>query len=134
MSRNRLNTQTWDGASFSVHSFRVVCAVTHTIAGNNYGSDGVRELVGEDIKRRYVRDEKTTRDHTGTTPGAEEACFVAAYARVAFAGLAVWAIGLTRPAYPRGLPTTDCMHRFTSTVSTSIRASWRLQGFRLTVS
>ena len=30
---------------------------------------------------------KTTRDHTGTTPGAEEAHFVGAYARVASANL-----------------------------------------------
>ena len=74
------------------------------------------------------------RDHTGTSPGAEEARFVTAFARVASADLAVvWAIGLTRPAYPRGLPTTHCMRRFPSAVSTPICASWRLQGFRPTV-
>ena len=96
-----LNTQAWDGASFSVRSFRVGCFVTHIIAGKNCGDYGVRELEVEDIKRRYVRDANTTCDDAGTTPGAEEARFVAAYARVAAADLAAWVIGLTRPAYPR---------------------------------
>ena len=56
--------------------------------------------------RRYVRDAKTSRDHTGTIPGTEEARSVAAYARVASADLARRAIGFIRPAYTRGLPTT----------------------------
>ena len=107
MSRNILNTPAWDGASFSVRSFRVGSAATHIIAGKNCGDYDVRERESQGVERRYVRDAKTTRDHTGTTPGAEEARFVVAYARVASADLAVWAIGLTRPAYPRGLPTTD---------------------------
>ena len=96
-----------------VRPCRVGRAVIHTIAGKNCGDYGVRKLEVEDIERRYVRDMKTKRDHTGTTPGAEEARFVAAYARVASADLAMWTIGLTRPPYPRGLPTTDRMCRFT---------------------
>ena len=50
------------------------------------------------MESRHVRDAKTTRDHIGSTPSAEEARFVAAYARVAFANLAGWAIDLTRLA------------------------------------
>ena len=57
-------------------------------------------------QRRYVRDAKTSRDHTGTIPGTEEARGVAAYARVASADLSKRAIGFKRPAYTRGLPTT----------------------------
>ena len=128
-----LNTQAWDSASFYVRSFRVGCAITHTMAGKNCGDNGVRELEVEDIERRYVRDEKITRGHTGTTPGAEEARFLVVYATVACADLAVCAIGLTRPAYPRGLPTTDCMRPFTPAVSASKRASWQLQGCKTTV-
>ena len=65
---------------------------------------------------------ETSRDHTGIIPGAEEARGVAVYARVASADRAGRAIGVTRPAYTRGLPITACMHRSTSAVSTSIRA------------
>ena len=130
VSRNMLNTQAWDGALFSVRSFRVGYTVTHTIAGTICEDYGVRELEAEDIERRYVRDTKITRDHTGNTPGAEEALFVVTYVKVASADLAVGAIGLTRLTYPRGLPTSHCMRRFTPAVSMSIRASWRLQGFR----
>ena len=74
------------------------CAVTHTIAGRNCGENGVRELEGEDIERRHVRDAETKGNHTGTIPGTEEARSVAAYARVASADLAGRAIGFTRPA------------------------------------
>ena len=120
-----LNTQAWGGASFFVRSFRVGCAVTQAIAGKHCGDIGDRELAVEDIERRYVRGAKTARDHIGTTLDIEEARFVAgyAYALVASAHLAVWTICLTRPTYPRSLPTTDCMRRFTPTVFTSIRAS-----------
>ena len=100
----------------------VGCAVTHTIAGRNCGEDDVRELEDENTERRYVRDAETSHDHTGTIPGAEEARGAAAYARVASAELAGRVIGFTHPAYTRGLPTTACMHRFTSVISTSIRA------------
>ena len=68
-----------------------------------------------------MRDAETASDHTGTIPGAEETRGVVAYARVASADLARRAIGSTRPAFTRGLPTTACMHRFISAVSTSIR-------------
>ena len=118
---------------FSVRSFRVGCVATHINVGKSCGGYGVREREGQDVERRYVKDAKTTSEHTGTTPGAEEARFVVAYARVYSADLAVWANGLTRPTYPRSLPTPECMHRFTPAVSTSIRASWRLQAFRPTV-
>ena len=121
-----LNTQAWDGASYHVRSYGVGCAVAHTIAGKNCGcgDGGVRELEGEDIERRYGREAKTMHDYTGITLGAEKAHSVAAYARVVTVDLAGWVIGLTHPVYPRGLPTTAYMHRSTSTVSTSIRASW----------
>ena len=90
-----------DGASFSVRSCKVRCTVTHTIGGRNCGDDGVRELKGKDIERRYLRGAETTRDHTGTIPGAEKAHGVAVYARVASADLAGRVIGFTRPAYTR---------------------------------
>ena len=109
VSRNMLKTQAWDGALFPVRSFRVSCAVTHTTAGKKGGDYRVSKLEVEDIERRYVRNAKTTRDHTRTTPGAEETRFVAAYANVASENLARWAIGLIRPAYLRGLPITDCV-------------------------
>ena len=51
------------------------------------------------ILNRIVRDAKTSRDHTETIPGAEEARGVAAYARVASADLARRVIGVTRPAH-----------------------------------
>ena len=66
----------------------VALSPIHTVAGKNYGNYRVSELEVEDIEGRYARDAKTTRDHTGTTPGAEEARFVAAYARMASANLA----------------------------------------------
>ena len=74
----------------------VGCVVTPTIAGRNCGEDSVRELEGENIKRRYVRDAKTSCDHTGTIPDAEEARGVSG-ARVAFADLARRAFGVTHP-------------------------------------
>ena len=60
MSRNMLNTQAWNGASFSVCSFRVGCTVTHTIARKNGGDFCVSELEVEEIERQHVRDAKTT--------------------------------------------------------------------------
>ena len=57
-----------DGASFSIRSWKVGCAVTHTIAGRNCEDDGVRELGGEEIERRYVRDAETKHEHTGLYP------------------------------------------------------------------
>ena len=56
MSRNVVNTQAGDGASFSVRSCRVSRVVTHTIAGRNCGDESVRELEREDAERRYVGD------------------------------------------------------------------------------
>ena len=77
----------------------VGCAVTPTIAGRNCGEDSVRELEGEYIERRYVKNAEISRDHTGTIPSAEEARGVAAYSRVASVDLVGRAIGFTRPAY-----------------------------------
>ena len=59
--------------------------------------------------------------------------FVAAYARVASADLAGWAVGLTRPAYIRGLPTTACMQLFTFTGAMSTRPLSRYHCSRPTV-
>ena len=120
------NTQAWDSASLSVRSFKVGCAVTHTITGKNDGDYCVSELEVEDIERLYVRDAKTMRDYTGTTPGAEEARLIAACVRVNSAILSGRTIGLIRLAYPWGLPTTDCMLCLNPAVSMSTRASWRL--------
>ena len=75
----------------------VGCVVTPTIAGRNCAEDSVRELEGESIKRRYVRDAKPSCDHIGTIPDAEEARDVSG-ARVAFADLARRAFGVTHPA------------------------------------
>ena len=70
------------------------------------------------MERRYVEVAKTTRDYTGSTPGATEACFVATNALGAHADLAEWVLCLTHPASPRGLHTTECTRRLTSAVST----------------
>ena len=73
VSRNVVNTQAGDGASFSVRSGRAFRVVTHTIAGRNGEVESVRELESGDADRRYVRDAENMCDHTETTPGAEEA-------------------------------------------------------------
>ena len=99
----------------------------------NCEDGSVRELEGEKINGRHVRDAETKRDYTGTIPGDEEARHVAAYPRVASADRAGWAISLTRSAYTWGLPTIACMHRFTSAAYTSIRAYLRRHCSRPTV-
>ena len=69
---------------FAFHSFRVGCAVTHTIAGNNIGE--IMATVNRNSKtiaRRYVGGATTTRDPHEATSGASEARYVAANARAA---------------------------------------------------
>ena len=86
------------------HSFRVDCAVSQTIAGKN-----IAEIIAaanwnsEKIARRYVGGATHTRDHTGTTPGAAEARYVAAKALAASLDPAVWALFPPRGARPRGV-------------------------------
>ena len=91
---------------FTFHSFRVGCAVTHTIvAGKN-----IAEIMAtvnrnsETIARRYVGGATTTRDLYETTSGASDARYVAAYARAAAMDPAVWALVPPRSAPPRGIP------------------------------
>ena len=75
---------------------QVGCVIASTIAGRNCGEESIGELEGEDTERRYVRDANTSRDHTGTIPGAEDVRGVATYARVASADRAGRAIRVTR--------------------------------------
>ena len=96
---------------FTFLSFRVGRAVAQTIAGKN-----IAEIVApvnwkpETIARRYVGGTKTTRDPTGTVPGAVKARYVASNALPSSVNPAVWALFHLRSAPPRGVfqPATAC--------------------------
>ena len=93
--------------TFTFHLFRVDCAVSQTIAGNNIAeiTTAVNKKL-ENTARRYVGSATSTRDPTGVTPGAAEARYVAANALAAFVLLQCGPSFPRAPRPPRGVSQT----------------------------